>query len=189
MNEVQLRAAVKRKLLSRYLRDPDTVVLEEMNLRHGSARIDLAVVNGILHGFELKSDADTLDRLPDQARVYNSVFDRVTLIVGYRHAYEALEMIPAWWGVKLAHKGSRGAIHFSDARSPRDNPARDPLAIATLLWRDEALDLLSDIGKADGFRSMPASAIYQRLVEVADLDQVYLRVRQQVKLKIASRFA
>lgn len=180
MNDVELRSAVKRKVLARYLRDKHTVVLEEMSLRHASARIDLAVVNGILHGFELKSDADTLERLPDQARVYSSVFDRVTLIVGYRHAYEALDVIPDWWGVKLAHKGSRGAIHFSDARSPRDNPAQDPLALAALLWRDEALDLLDEVGKADGFRSKPASAIYQRLVESADLDQVHLRVRQRV---------
>ena len=180
---MQLRAATKRKVLSRYLKDPDTVVLEEMSLRHGAARIDLVVVNCILHGFELKSDADTLERLPDQARVYSSVFDRITLIVGYRHAFEALQMIPDWWGVKLAHKGSRGGIHFSDARSPRNNPVRDPFAIASLLWRDEALDLLDEIGRADGVRSRPAAIIYQRLVEVADFDLLQLRMRRQVKAR------
>lgn len=189
MNELQLRAAVKRKILSRYLKEPNTAILEEFSLKHASARIDLVVVNSVLHGFELKSDCDTLERLPDQSRIYSSVFDRITLIVGYRHAYEALEIIPNWWGVKLAHVGQRGAIHFSDARSSRKNPSIDPGAVARLLWREEALDLLDQIDEADGFRSKPSASICERLVEVACLDHLQSKVRQRLKERRACRFA
>ena len=89
-------------------------------------------------------------------------------------------LVPEWWGVKLAHVGPRGAIHFADARRPRDNASVDIQAIAGLLWRDEALDLLRDIDTIRGFRSKPRAAIYSRIAEVADIDIVRSRVRQQL---------
>ena len=72
MNDHQLRRALKSKVLARYAKDPDTRVVEELGLRHGLARVDVAVVNGIIHGYELKSDKDNLKRLPHQIQVYSS---------------------------------------------------------------------------------------------------------------------
>jgi hypothetical protein len=100
MNDRELRAAVKRTVLSRYAARPGTLVFEELGLSHGSGRIDLAVVNGTIHGFELKSDLDNLNRLPQQIQIYNSVLDKVTLIVGRRHVDAAVALVPEWWGVK-----------------------------------------------------------------------------------------
>nr|MBA2702680.1 sce7726 family protein [Blastocatellia bacterium] len=88
MNDKQLRHAVKTKVLERYAGDPETRILDELGLRHGAARIDIAVVNGILHGFELKSDMDSLKRLPHQVQIYSSVLDKVTLVVGRRHEHD-----------------------------------------------------------------------------------------------------
>jgi hypothetical protein len=39
--------------------DLDTRVVEEMGIWAGSVRVDIAVINGEFHGFELKSDRDT----------------------------------------------------------------------------------------------------------------------------------
>lgn len=122
MNDPQIRTALKRKALVRYEKDPETVILDELGLRHGAARIDIAVVNGRLHGFEIKSDRDTLNRLPYQAKIFNSVLDRITLIVTQRHVHAAKEVVPVWWGIMLAEKGSRGAVHFSSIRRPHNNP-------------------------------------------------------------------
>lgn len=79
MNDHHLRQAVKRKVLARHAKDPDTRIVEELGLRHGLARVDIAVVNGIIYGYELKSDKDNLQRLPHQIEIYNSVLDKVTL--------------------------------------------------------------------------------------------------------------
>jgi hypothetical protein len=49
-----------------------------------------------LWGYELKSERDTLERLPLQARIYSRVFDRVTLVTGLRHAGAAEDRIPGW---------------------------------------------------------------------------------------------
>src|SRR6266550_991942 len=102
MNDHQLRRALKSKVLARYAKDPDTRIVDELGLRHGIARVDIAVVNGIIHGYELKSDKDNLKRLPHQVTIYSSVLDKVTLVVGIRHALEATELVPDWWGIKIA---------------------------------------------------------------------------------------
>src|SRR6266446_8136444 len=107
MNDHQLRQALKRKVLARYAKDPDTCIVDELGLRHGAARVDIAVVNGIIHGFELKSDKDNLKRLPHQIQIYSSVLDKVTLVVGMRHAHEATKLVPDWWGIKIATIDSR----------------------------------------------------------------------------------
>src|SRR5918997_712598 len=128
MNDNQLRVALKRKLNARYLNDPETRIIDELGIRHGTARVDIAVVNGALHGFELKSDRDTLNRLPHQSSIYSSVLDRVTLVVGRRHIEKAMPLVPEWWGVHLAHIGPRGGVRFSCVRRARNNPAPDPVA-------------------------------------------------------------
>lgn len=182
MNDRDIRAVLKDELLRRYAKYEDTLVLDELGLRHGAARIDLVVVNDRLHGYEIKSDRDSLRRLPDQIRVYSSVMDRVTLVVGYRHAYNALRIVPEWWGVRLAEKKKRsGTIVLSDARSPRDNPGVDLNAVVALLWRGEALAILEEIGAAGGVRSKRRSEIYRRLVELSDPDYLRFRIRQQLK--------
>ncbi len=181
MNDYQIRTALKHKTFVRYNNDPETLILDELGLRHGAARIDIAVLNGRLHGFEIKSDRDTLKRLPGQAAIFNSVLDRITLVVTHRYAYEAMRIVPDWWGIKLAEKGPRGAIHFVSLRRPRNNPSPDIAAVAKLLWRDEALSLLEEIGAAKGVRSKPRAVLYARLIEVADPDFVHSRVLRQLK--------
>lgn len=140
-------------------------MLEEFGLHHGISRVDIAVVNGRLLGYEIKSDRDTLARLPDQIRVYGAVLDKVTLVVGWRHVVAAMRLVPAWWGVSLVERGPRGGIRFSPLRVPEQNPTPDPQVLVSLLWRDEALALLEELGCAAGVRSKTKAAIYSRLME------------------------
>jgi hypothetical protein len=100
MKDIHIRTALKSKLLSHYAKDPSTLIVDELGLRHGAARVDVAVINGVIHGFELKSDCDTLKRLPSQIKVYNSVLDRITLVVGNRHLKDSINLVPKWWGIK-----------------------------------------------------------------------------------------
>ena len=188
MNDRDIRVVLKKQLMLRYAKDGDTLVLDELGIRHGAARIDLVVVNHLLHGYEIKSDCDSLKRLPDQIKAYSSIMDRMTLVVGYRHAYDALRMVPEWWGVRLAEtKKQTGTVVLSDARQDRDNPKVDLNAVAALLWRDEALKILEGMGEAKGVRSKTRTHIYTRLVEVIDPDYLRARVRQQLKSRAGWR--
>jgi hypothetical protein len=181
MNDADIREGLKRKVLRHHLENQNTLVLDEVGLRHGAARIDVLVVNGYLHGYELKSDSDTLRRLDNQIRVYCSVLDKVTMVVGDKHLDEVESAVPDWWGIKVATQGRRGGITFPDVRRSRMNPALDPVAVAKLLWRDEALEYLAEIGCDVGVRSKPRRVVYMRLGESAALPLLRARVRDQLR--------
>jgi len=187
MYDKQIRDAVYQKLFRRYKNTANVLVLEEVGLRHGSARIDFLTVKDRLHGYELKGDKDSLYRLENQMPVYNSVLDRVTLIVGYRLADKAMRSVPDWWGVKLAHLGNRGAIHFHDARGPKNNPNIEKVALAKLLWQEQALEVLKEIGADAGVRSKPRKEIYVRLAQSADLDLIRKKVCHYLRLRRTAR--
>jgi len=182
VNDHDIRAVLKKEFVRKYARDDNTLVLDELGVRHGMARIDLVVVNHRLHGYEIKSDLDSLRRLADQIRVFSSVMDRMTLVVGYRHAYNALKMVPEWWGVRLAEQNEQSStIVLTGARFPRDNPGVDLNALVALLWRDEALNILEEMGAAKGVRSKTRTDIYRRLVQVSKPEYLRARIRQQLK--------
>ena len=189
MDDRHLRSALKRKVLAPQASDPGTRIIDELGLEHGASRIDVAVVNGILHGFELKSDRDTLTRLPSQMSVYNSVLDRITLITGQRHAEPALRMLPDWWGLKVAEVGSRGGVRFCTVQRASDNPKVEPLAVARLLWREEAMKLLARLGETRGVTGQRRAVLYDRLAEVAPLDLLRSHVRACLKRRRTWRFA
>ncbi|MCU1230996.1 MAG: hypothetical protein JWO97_3880 [Acidobacteria bacterium] len=172
-------ALVRRALLDRLACEyPITKyrIVPELGLWHGTVRIDVAVVNGIAHGFEIKSDRDTLGRLDTQMRAYNSVFDKVTLVVGRTHLVQAFQAIPEWWGIETVGVAADGIVIFNKIREGHDNPHQDLTSIVRLLWRNEALDLLEEAGSAAGVRSKPRDAIYQRLIDSFEVNALKERV-------------
>lgn len=181
LDDKMIRGALLRGLRSEAQGQADTVVLEELGLRHGLARVDIVVVNSYLHGFEIKSDRDTLGRLSGQLRVFNSVLDRATLVVGWSHADEALRVVPEWWGVSLAYEDSSGDVCLLETRGAGHNPCPDARAVAALLWRDEVLSVLEEVGAAEGVRSKPRAALYHRLVESVEPAWLRSRVCQQIR--------
>lgn len=183
MNDKQIRVALRNKVFRHYRLMPSALVLEEVGIRHGAARVDFLVVNELLHGFELKGDRDNLSRLENQIQIYSSALDRVTLVVGYRLADKALRIIPEWWGVKLASLGKRGGIHFRDARTPKNNPCVEKEAVVKLLWQNQALQVLEELGADAGVRSKTRKEIYARLAECADLDLIRAKVHHFLSLR------
>ena len=47
------------------------------------AVFDIAVINCSIHGYEIKSDLDTLMRLPQQLEFYAMTLQKLTLVVGH----------------------------------------------------------------------------------------------------------
>lgn len=174
-----IRSALIHNLKIDHKGELRTKIVEELGLTHGATRVDVAVVNGILHGYELKSDLDTLIRLPEQIKIYDSVLDKITLVVGKHHLHSAIKIIPDWWGVLIAKiSKSNGKIVFCNIRKPEDNPLKDSVSIAKLLWREEALDILEHLDQADGIRSKRRQVIYERLSKVLDQKTLRKKVRE-----------
>ena len=177
-NDFIIRSALKEVLSKQHARDKELRIIEELGVRHGNVRIDIAVVNGIMHGYEIKSDRDTLERLPEQMTEFNAVFDRITLVVGKQHLYRAIHMVPDWWGITIAKINIKGQVVFYAIREPEDNKQQDKVSIARLLWREEALRILDEHDQADGVRSKPCELVYQRLADVLETDILKERVRK-----------
>src|SRR5258708_31341172 len=134
MRDSDVRAEVRRMLAHEYAKDPEARIVEEMGIWSGSVRIDLAVINGELNGYELKSDRDTLERLPLQAELYSRVFDYLVLVVGKSHIKKASASIPNWCGVTVAVE-KHGAISLERERMPKRNPSPAPYPDTQLLWK------------------------------------------------------
>jgi len=188
MRDADVRRALHRKILAGHRRDPHTLVLDEMGLSRGDARVDIAVVNGKLHGYEIKSDADTLQRLPAQAEIYSSTLDLVTVIAGTKHACKVVAMVPDWWCVKTASAGPRGGVTFRELRRGRMNPRIDPVALAGLLWRNEAVELLHSYN-VSGIRSKNRTELASRLASEIPLAALRKAVRDALKARAHWRSA
>lgn len=159
----------------------DTKIVQEMGVWGDSARIDVAVINGEMVGYELKSDRDTLERLPRQADIYSRVFDRLHLVVGQRHADKAVQLIPEWWGVVVAVPGESGDVTLDEARKGAVNPAPDPYLVAELLNKPEAVELLEVFDLAKGWRSKRIKDIHLRLAAELPFSELAANVRAILK--------
>lgn len=179
-NDSMIRAVLRKKLEKKHAKDKRVRIIDELGLHHGDARVDIAVVNGVMHGYEIKSDQDTLFRLPEQVQIYNSVFDKMTLVVGKSHLYEAIKMIPDWWGVVIAKADANGNVTFNTIRKEENNKEQDQVSVARLLWREEALRILEDINEARGFRSKPKDIIYTKLSTTLDQKTLNKKVRETI---------
>lgn len=182
-NDRIIRSALKKKLQETHKDDPKLRIVEELGVRHGAARVDIAVINGVLHGYEIKSDRDTLLRLPEQMEMYNSVFDKITLVVGKSHLHDAINVVPDWWGITIAKIDINNSVVFSYIREAKDNLEQSSISMARLLWRSEGLELLEQAGKADGLRSKPRSNIYEKLSEIFDQETLGKKVREVLFLR------
>ncbi len=179
MRDSDVRAAVRNCLQAQYA--ADSRIVEEMGIWSGTVRIDIAVINGELHGFELKSERDTLARLADQAEIYNQVFDRMTLVAARRHLDKAVSKIPSWWGITTAAFDACGAVALEPIKETMRNTHTEPMQVARLLWRAEALAILEGMGLSRGYKSRTADVIAARLVEVLSATDLASEVRRALK--------
>ena len=164
-NDLMIRNAMYTRLANIQKYDPTTIIVPEVEICMGYSRADIMMVNGILHGFEIKSDRDTLERLKSQVGYYEQVFEKITIVVGEKFINEITSIIPQYWGIIEASFYKNGSIKLSNLRTPKKNTYIDEYSLVQLLWKDEILEELS-LRKLDkGIRSKSRSYLAQVLVE------------------------
>lgn len=187
LSDAAIRAALRSRLLIKHADNANpTVVIDELGLCRGQVRVDVTVVNGLLHGYEIKSDRDSLRRLDAQVEIYGKVLDRATLVVGERHLAEALNILPRWWGVLYVSQRANEP-QFTTVRHSRNNPLRDPRSLVELLWLCDALDLLEQRDAARGIRSKPRRDVWNRICEHFSVDEIAAAVRAKLKARVKSQ--
>ena len=177
-NDSDIREALLIKRLRSYREAADTLVVGELGLAHAKVRIDVAVINGRVHGYEIKSSVDTLERLPSQIAHYSECLGKLTLVCAPKHTTRALKMLPEWCAVIEAEKGIRGAVGFAPVRRARLNPDVKAEKLAHLLWRPEAAELLGRLGAPAKLQRQPRKFLYQSLAEMLTIPQLTAAIRE-----------
>jgi hypothetical protein len=163
------------------------LVVEELGLVHGEGRADIVAISAAgFHGYELKSERDSLRRLGLQVRYYGWVLDRCTLVAAPSHLAAALTVAPPWWGVKRVRTVSGQPLTLEQVREARPNTRQQPLGLACLLWREEVLALLRERGVARGARGLPRLALYRRLLTAVSMDELRVAVARKLRERHAS---
>ncbi len=183
MRDIHIRKAMLDKLRRAHFGEANVKIVQEMGVWAGSVRVDIAVLNGEMAGYELKSDSDTLARLPLQAEIYSQVFDRMTLVVGSRHFEKAVDIVPSWWGLIKASKHDE-CIKLQHVRPGKRNRNQEPYLVAELLKKEEALLVLESFGMARGWRSKKIRAIHEHLARELPLRLLKDTVRNVLKKRV-----
>ena len=181
MNDVDIRQNFHKKILRRQHAQKDSLVIDELGLNHGKCRADIAVINGHLAAYEIKSNNDSLRRLEEQVKSYNAVFDRISIVVGDRYINSIQNYIPEWWGVIVSLRGPRGAVNFDIIREARTNKNIDPISIAQLLWRNEAEEILQQKKLSPRILRQPRAILYEYLVNTLNICELRRLVREYFK--------
>jgi hypothetical protein len=135
-----------RKLLHPYLKKEnkkykDTIIIDEFDLCSGLSRIDIAVVNGVIHGYEIKSEEDNLKRLPNQINYYNKSLEKVSIVTNKTHLMQIRKLIPKWWGVLTIKNGGK-KNNVTKLRKAKRNPQLDANSLLQILWKDELVSII-----------------------------------------------
>lgn len=159
----------------------DSLILDELGLAQGDVRVDVAVVNGSLSGYEIKSAADTLKRLPRQQDLYSQVLDHAWLVAPTDKLEGAAALVPDWWGL-VAVCGDE-TLRLEVRRAGTLNPCPTPVVIAALLWRDEAMAVLERYGGTTGLRTKPKRMLWAALADRLPLDTLRAEIRRALKAR------
>lgn len=176
-----IRAALRRKKLRHHEADDDVLIIDELGLAHARSRIDLAVLNGCLHGYEIKSERDTLDRLTRQLDVYRQTLGRLTYVCSTRHIEHTIDQVPVWCGIMEAARGKRGAVNFKTLRRSALNPELDTRMLAHLLWHSEAANLLAAHGASKKDLRQPRAALYEMIASKFSTKEVTAAIKAAMR--------
>lgn len=173
-------------IATKYSSVGDHRVIHELALPQQGARVDIAAITKSLIGFEIKTANDTLSRLPQQQVAYGLVFDRMFLAVESKHLANAVEVVPAWWGV-LELVTRSGRSFFVQRRGSRLNPDASIHALVQLLWRDELIDELTGLGLDHGIRSANKPVLWETLASAAPRHISRRDLKTRVRHRLTNR--
>lgn len=176
--EHAIRSALKGRYLRHHHGRDDVLMIDELGLMHAQGRVDLAVFNGHLHGYEIKSSGDTLERLPRQLSIYSDSLQKLTLVVATRHLDATAAMVAEWCGLVEIQAGPRGGISFISHRRAFLNPNLDPFVLAHLLWRQEAQQLLLSYGASNAEVNAPRKQLYKMLAKQLSVRELAVAIKE-----------
>lgn len=141
LDERNIKAAVIDRLMDTG-ELANAVLINEMVYANWKGRADLAVANGHLQAFEIKSDLDSLRRLDRQIEIYLERFEKLTLVVSLKFLKPVLQLAPQNVGVWVAFE-ENSTTHLKVIRHGKKKKIEDRMILIDYLLRDEIYNFLS----------------------------------------------
>jgi len=131
---------IRKPLLKHLYSNNNIKTIEELDVN--GAIVDIATIDeDYFCGYEIKSDKDTLRRLPMQMQIYNYVFDKITIVVGKSKLLKAIYIVPDFWGIILAKKENNN-INLMQIRFPELNTNININWLSKKLWKIDMVSIL-----------------------------------------------
>ena len=170
-------------MLRSHLESKGSRVQDELPIAGGCLPADVVeITNNEINGFEIKSDVDTLRRLPNQVKVYSLVFDRCSIVTTKKYLRKVREMVPEWWGIIIATDGEPLDIIHEAEPSPESRASRRQYQ-GWMLWGGEYEELCVKYGCLKG-RSQSAQARRQRLVAAIGEERFMAEFRDKLANRV-----
>ncbi|ELO1026043.1 TPA: sce7726 family protein [Pseudomonas aeruginosa] len=118
LSEVEIKALVLQEFLRQGRILANSLVFNEMNLAGKVRRLDLAyVTNNEMVAIEIKSERDSLFRLPGQLDEYSKYFDRIVVVAASKFVSQIISMVDSsveifevsQEGLKVCRRGKKVA--------------------------------------------------------------------------------
>jgi len=177
MNDIQIRQTLKQHILTI---NNNPFLIDELGCCQGAVRIDLALIDTSLHGFEIKSEMDNLSRLSFQSLGYNYIFETLTLVTCNNHINHAIDIIPDWWGIWLAEIFDN-EISITEKRKPKTNLSRGAYEIASLLWKEEAFNIIDRLAPGAVNHKTIRYDLWSYLANILSVEQLTEIVCETIK--------
>jgi hypothetical protein len=154
------------------------MLIDEMAFTLGKeeGRADVVAVNEYLHCFEIKSDADSLDRLKRQVRLYGKVMNFLSVVTTPKHTRGATKKLPAFWGIYTFVDGT-----IKPERYPSINEGVCVRSQAGLLWKNTAFQLLTDEGRERGMATKAKGVLHNLIFDVVARERIQEAVCRQFR--------
>ena len=175
MNDPEIRALLYPLLLG-------GVCIDE--LPTGTTRADVVhITEHFMHGYEVKGDGDTLQRVANQLRCYGEVYDFVTFIVTEKHLPKLLPLLPDWVGIRVA---SAEGLRPHRAAGYNATVERAPLAKLLLLEEVKQFLLARGLTGVSTLRSREVSN-FLRTTQLVPLSSLAQYVRERLIARLPER--
>lgn len=168
LKDHHIRSVLLGNLKAAYQDSEDTRIINELGIDFGASRIDVAVVNGILHGYEIKSESDTLKRLPQQMEYYNRLFERMTIVTDPKYLEATEQMVPKWWGIQIVNRKPL-SLTLKTIRKGRHKPSQDKELLLKLLWKEDLERFVDYVGYPKKFKSLRKNTLLKMFNNEVDL--------------------
>ncbi|WP_342644524.1 sce7726 family protein [Mucilaginibacter sp. CSA2-8R] len=181
MRDFDIRSTLKQTKLIHFFNDGSSKIVDEFTFPSTNSRIDIAVINCELHGYEIKSSRDTLQRLPNQLIGYEKVLDYLHVVAEPKHIVHIEKILPDWVGLTVCQEVNSN-VELLDIKLSNKNPHKEAFHIAKLLWRDEIIDILN--ANNIKFRKKDRNwLLCEVLAANLELDFISKEVRNKIKLR------